>query len=65
MSSYSKEDQLKKVKRVNPKKMSKIEYELYVDFVNERSRGICQSGCGAKASDIHHSYWGAGGRDDR
>jgi len=45
--------------------MPKIEYELYVDFINSKSGGLCQCGCGRKADDIHHSVFGAGGRDDR
>lgn len=62
---YSKEKQLGK-KRSNPKKMPKPEYEAYVDFVNGHAKGKCQnSQCSNKAQDIHHSYFGAGGRDDR
>ena len=40
-------------------------YKNYVDFVNERSNGICQGECSNKAQDIHHAVFGAGGRDDR
>jgi len=63
--TYSKADQTKKNRKPNLKKMTKIEYQLYVDFVNDKSYGLCQSRCGGKAQDIHHSYYGAGGRDDR
>lgn len=62
---YSKEEQLKTTKNKSPKKMPKIEYEIYVDFVNCISRGMCQANCGRPAQDIHHSHFGAGGRDDR
>lgn len=58
-----KKSQLSKRSR-NPKKMPKIEYRLYVDFVKEISHERCQV-CGAPGQDIHHSYFGAGGRDDR
>jgi len=61
----TKQSQLSKNRQKNPKKLSQIEYRLYIDFVNERFHGICQSGCGRNASDIHHAYYGAGGRDDR
>jgi len=61
----SKKQQTQKNRQPNLKKMSKTEYQLYVDFVNDKSYGLCQSGCGTKASDIHHGYYGAGGRDDR
>jgi len=62
---YSKKQQLRKHRNINPKKMPKVEYEPYVDFVNSRANGMCQCGCGQKAQDIHHAYFGAGGRDDR
>ncbi len=65
MNDLSKESQLKKNRKVNLKKMTKIEYNLYVVFVNDKSYGLCQSRCGRKSNDIHHSYFGAGGRDDR
>ncbi len=61
----TKEQQLKKVKRVSTKKMSSLEYKLYVDFIRDLSGGMCQAGCGRSGSDVHHSYFGAGGRDDK
>lgn len=60
----SKENQLRKSKKPNPRKMTKVEYELYVDFVNEKAKGMCQCGCGRKADDIHHSMRGIN-KDDR
>jgi hypothetical protein len=61
----TKEQQLKKVKQ-SDKKMKPTQYRQYVDFVNEISGGMCQnSQCENTAQDIHHSYFGAGGRDDR
>ena len=62
---YDKKKQLTRHKTANPKKMPQTEYRLYVDFVNEKSSGVCQCGCGRPAQDIHHAYFGAGGRDDR
>ncbi len=62
---YSKTQQLKKHRTPNPKKMPQVEYRAYVDFVNELAGGMCQCGCGRPASQIHHSMFGAGGRDDR
>ena len=62
---YSKAKQLGK-KNKNKKKMSQNEYRNYVDFVNAISDGKCQnSQCDNNAQDIHHGFFGAGGRDDR
>lgn len=60
----TKEEQLRKTKRPNPKRMIKTEYELYVDFVNDKAGGMCQCGCGRPAQDIHHSLRGSN-KDDR
>ncbi len=60
----TKKSQLHKNKKPNPRKMPKIEYELYVDFVNEKAKGMCQCGCGRKADDIHHTLRGIY-KDDR
>ena len=62
---YPKRKQLTKRRSPNPKKMTDIEYRIYVDFVNERAGYMCQCGCGNTAQDIHHAQFGAGGRDDR
>jgi hypothetical protein len=62
---YSKAQQLGK-HTTNKKKMSRGEYLSYVDFVNDLANGQCQNTqCNNQAQDIHHSYFGAGGRDDR
>lgn len=53
-----KSEQLQKNRKPNPKKMSTIEYRIYVDFVNDRSSGMCQLGCDRQAKDIHHSQRG-------
>jgi len=44
--------------------MTRIEYEIYVDFVNSKAKGLCQLECGRKADDIHHSKRGIY-KDDR
>ena len=65
LANMQKIEQLYKAKRVNLKKMSQIEYKLYVDFIRELSNGMCQANCGRVGSDVHHSFYGSGGRDDR
>jgi len=61
---FDKRSQLSKNKRLNPKRMPAKEYLPYVDFVKDIADEKCQV-CGAPGQDIHHSYFGAGGRDDR
>ncbi len=61
----TKTQQTKKNRTPNPKKMSKTEYMLYVDFVFDLADYACQCGCGKAANEIHHGRHGAGGRDDR
>ena len=63
--TYSKAQQLGK-HTTNKKKMSRNDYFAYVDFVNDKAEYQCQnSQCNNQAQDIHHAYFGAGGRDDR
>ena len=64
MNDFSKQAQVGKNRKTNPKKMPKVQYREYVDFVNERSNGLCQCGCGRKADDMHHSKRGIN-KDDR
>ena len=62
---YSKESQLQKTKRVNPKRMSNIEKKLYIDFLRDKSSGICQiPNCNNQAQDWEHPKRGIN-RDDR
>jgi len=61
-----KSEQLKKVKLVNLKKLSKIENKLFHDFINSVSFGLCQL-CSNTAEDHHHPRYGSYGadKDDR
>ena len=61
----TKEKQLNKNKRPNPKKMPKLEKETYIDFLREKSGGICQiPSCHNRADDWEHPDRGIN-RDDR
>jgi len=60
----SKKDQTHKVKSVSAKKMSKTEYKLYVEFINELADGLCQCNCGRAITAMHHSQRGSN-KDDR
>ena len=63
--NYTKEAQLTKTKRPNPKKMTGIEKRLYIDFLREKSKGICQiPNCNNPAQDWEHPLRGIN-RDDR
>jgi len=61
---YTKESQLKKEKKPNPKKMTKIEKSLYEDFISDKAKGKCQCGCGRDGVEFHHSKRGIN-KDDR
>ena len=61
--SYLKEDQLKKVNRVNLNKLSKIENDLLHDTIKDRSNGICQLCNERQGVDFHHAEWGCYGAD--
>lgn len=63
---YSKKSQLTKVKKDNPKKMSKSENKKYREFISDIAKGKCQL-CGNRGDDFHHSIWGRYGaeKDDR
>jgi len=54
----SKKDQTRKVKRINTKKMSKVELDLYKDYINEIADGKCQC-CRGVGEVFHHSLFGA------
>ena len=61
----SKAKQLQKNRKPNPKKMTKIEKRLYIDFQRDLSGGICQiPGCNNNAQDWEHPLRGIN-RDDR
>ncbi len=61
----SKKDQLKKNKKPNLKRMSNIEKKLYIDFLRDKSEGICQiPNCNNQAQDWEHPKRGIN-RDDR
>ena len=61
----TKEEQLKKNRKSNPKKMDKATYRQYVDKVREYSDGMCQNEhCSNIADDIHHGAFGRD-KDDR
>ncbi len=56
----SKKDQTHKVKRVSAKKMSKVELQLYRDFIFELADGLCQNpNCNNPIDTYHHSLRGA------
>jgi len=62
---YSKAQQTKKNKRVNPKRMTGTEKKLYIDFLREKSGGLCQiPNCNNRADDWEHPDRGIN-RDDR
>jgi len=62
---YSKTLQLSKTKKVNLKKITKLERRLYSDFIREKCKGICQiPWCNNNAQDMAHKDR-AYKRDDR
>lgn len=60
----TKAEQLHKTKRVNPKKMTKIEKRLLEDFIVDKANGKCQFDCGRDGVEFHHSKRGIN-KDDR
>lgn len=62
----TKEEQLKKNKKENPKRMSKYDLDQYKSFIFNKTGGTCQM-CGGVADDFHHSRFGRQGadKDDR
>ena len=65
MTDFSKTTQTRKAKKTNPKKMSRDEKIKYIDFLREKSRGICQiHNCTRPAQDFAHRDR-AYKRDDR
>lgn len=61
---YSKQSQLNKTKKDNPKKMSKLEYQKKCDWLFNKYPK-CQICHTKKATQAHHSRYGKGDRDDR
>ena len=63
----SKEDQLKKNKKPNLKKLSPIELQLFEEFIFEKSGGLCQLCKTEPLNTYHHSRFGNMGacKDDR
>lgn len=59
-----KSEQLKKIKKINPKRMTKIERKLYEEFICDKALGKCQSDCYNNGVEYHHSQRGAY-KDDR
>ena len=60
----TKQEQTKKVKRVDLKHMSHIELKLLKEFIFSKSDGKCQCGCGRPIDVYHHSNRGIN-KDDR
>ncbi len=54
----TKQEQTRKVRRVNTKKMSKVELDLYKDYINEIAEWKCQC-CGGIGVEYHHALSGA------
>lgn len=44
--------------------MTKIEKELFEEFINDKAKGLCQCGCGRQGVEYHHSKRGIY-KDDR
>ncbi len=65
MSDFAKDKQLFKAKKTDPKKMDIRTKKLYIDFLRDKSGGICQiTGCNNQAQDWEHPKRGIY-RDDR
>jgi len=61
----SKKDQTRKVKRVNSKKMSFVELNLYKDYIREIADDKCQNpNCDYQITEFHHSMRSIN-KDDR
>ncbi len=63
----SKKDQLKKIRTLNPKKLSKTENKLFHETIKEITRGVCQLCEERGGDDQHHPLFGKYGadKDDR
>ena len=54
----TKQDQLKKNRKDNPKKLSAIELADFKNFIWAKSGGKCQCNCGRDGVEFHHSKRG-------
>jgi hypothetical protein len=61
---YSKDSQLKKNKKPNPKKLSHIELTNFKNYIFSKSGGKCQCGCNRDITEYHHAKSGIH-KDDR
>ncbi len=63
----TKEEQLRRSKTDNPKKLGYIAWHNYVDWINEISNGMCQLCKKNPLDEMHHSAYGSQGadKDDR
>lgn len=61
---FDKKSQLFKVKKDNPKKMSKGEYKKKCDWLFDKYPR-CQICLSQRATQAHHAIFGKGDRDDR
>jgi len=59
----SKSEQLKKTKRVNLKRLSKIENKLFHDTIQDVTHGVCQLCEEREGVDFHHCRYGSYGVD--
>ncbi|MDY0138264.1 MAG: hypothetical protein RBR50_01070 [Candidatus Izemoplasmatales bacterium] len=64
---YSKQSQLSKVKKDNPKKMTEAEQKAFRIYIGLSTRHICQLCNKAMIQDYHHPIFGCRGadKDDR
>jgi hypothetical protein len=63
MNGLSKEEQLKRSKPKNPKKLGYIAWHDYVDYLNDFSNGKCQVCKTNPLHDFHHAIFGSYGAD--
>lgn len=64
LKSYTKEDQTKKNRKINPKRMTRTERDAYETFIDDKQRGKCFCGCGRQITEYHHAEFGIN-KDDR
>ena len=59
----TKQDQLKKNRKDNPKRLSAVELADYKNFIFAKQGGLCFCGCGREISEYHHAYFGINKND--